>query len=70
MLFYSGEALGAIGSKDALNLLEEYTKDPSVEVRVFRFGTKFCWTGLFSTQTVGLPIEVLLHRPENEANIA
>ena len=34
ILFHSGEALGAIGSKDALNLLEEYTKDPSVEVRL------------------------------------
>ena len=27
-----GEALGAIGSKDVLNLLEEYTRDSSIEV--------------------------------------
>ena len=31
---FAGEALGAIGSKESLELLEKYTTDPIVEVTV------------------------------------
>ena len=34
LLLVLGEALGAIGSADVISLLEEYAKDPVIEVYI------------------------------------
>jgi hypothetical protein len=33
---YTGEALGAIGNKEVLPILEKYSKDPVIEVFMFQ----------------------------------